>query len=210
MKNIPAIITDVQNFKDNHLLISIFSIQYGKKKLVVFGGKSKKKNSNYVKGMLNEIEFNDDNNCLNSNSVQTFNWFLYDKYRLKTIDYSCYLISKLLFLQDESSRVIEYYSSLISRMNKNQNYLSELMLLELEILKTSGYQPDFNESVLSKIFRNHKIMNFKNNEQIIKNLDNNLELQFLFFDFLGRVISRVLINLHIHLPFPRNDTVKRN
>lgn len=210
MKNIPAIITDVQNFKDNHLLISIFSIQYGKKKLVVFGGKSKKKNSNYVKGMLNEIEFNDGNNCLNSNSIQTFNWFLYDKYRLKTIDYSCYLISKLLFLQDDSSRVIEYYSYLISRMNKNQNYLSELMLLELEILKTSGYQPDFNESVLSKIFRNHKIMNFKNNEQIIKNLDNNLELQFLFFDFLGRIISRVLINLHIHLPFSRNDTVKRN
>lgn len=210
MKNIPAIITDVQNFKDNHLLISIFSIQYGKKKLVVFGGKSKKKNSNYVKGMLNEIEFNDGNNCLNSNSIQTFNWFLYDKYRLKTIDYSCYLISKLLFLQDEGSKVIKYYSSLISRMNKNQNYLSELMLLELEILKTSGYQPDFNESVLSKIFRNHKIMNFKNNEQIIKNLDNNLELQFLFFDFLGRIISRVLINLHIHLPFSRNDTVKRN
>lgn len=210
MKNIPAIITDVQNFKDNHLLISIFSIQYGKKKLVVFGGKSKKKNSNYVKGMLNEIEFNDGNNCLNSNSIQTFNWFLYDKYRLKTIDYSCYLISKLLFLQDDSSRVIEYYSYLISRMNKNQNYLSELMLLELEILKTSGYQPDFSESVLSKIFRNHKIMNFKNNEQIIKNLDNNLELQFLFFDFLGRIISRVLINLHIHLPFSRNDTVKRN
>jgi len=210
LKNIPAIITDVQNFKDNHLLISIFSIQYGKKKLVVFGGKSKKKNSNYVKGMLNEIEFNDGNNCLNSNSIQTFNWFLYDKYRLKTIDYSCYLISKLLFLQDDSSRVIEYYSYLISRMNKNQNYLSELMLLELEILKTSGYQPDFNESVLSKIFRNHKIMNFKNNEQIIKNLDNNLELQFLFFDFLGRIISRVLINLHIHLPFSRNDTVKRN
>ena len=160
--------------------------------------------------MLNKIEFNDDNNCLNSNGFQSFNWFLYDKYRLKTIDYSCFLISKLLFLKDESSRVIEYYSSLISRMNKNQNYLSELMLLELEILKTSGYQPDFNESVISKIFRNHKIMNFKNNEQIIKNLDNNLELQFLFFDFLGRVISRVLINLHIHLPFPRYDTVKRN
>jgi len=210
LKNIPVIITEVQNFKDNHLLISTFSIQHGKKKLVVFGGKSKKKTSNYIKGMLSEIEFNDDNNCLNSNCIKSFNWFLYDKYRLKTIDYSCYLISKLLFTQDKSSKVIEYYSSLISKMNKNQNYLSELMLLELEILKTSGYQPDLNKSVLVKIFGNHKIINSNNNEQIIKNLDNDLKLQFLFFDFLERVISRVLINLHIHLPFPRYDTVKRN
>ena len=210
MKNIPAIITDVENFKENYLLISIYSNYYGKKKLVVFGGKSKKKNSNYVKGILNEIEFNEDNNCLNSSLIQSYNWFMYDKYRLKTIDYICFLISKLLFLQDDTSKVIDYYSSLVFKMNKGENYLSELMLLELEILKSSGYQPDLNESVLLKIFKNHKKMSFVNNEEIIVNLNGNSELQFLFFDFLGRVISRVLINLHIHLPFSRNDTVKRD
>jgi len=210
LKNIPAIITEVENFKENHLLISIYSNYYGKKKLVVFGGKSKKKNSNYIKGILNEIEFNEDNNCLNSSLIQSYNWFTYDKYRLKTIDYVCFLISKLLFLQDHTSRVIEYYSSLVSKMNNGQNYLSELMLLELEILKSSGYQPDLTESVLSKIFKNQKKINLVRNEEIIFSLDNNVELQFLFFDFLGKVISRVLINLHIHLPFHRNDTVKRD
>ena len=106
--------------------------------------------------------------------------------------------------------MIDYYSSLVFKMNKGENYLSELMLLELEILKSSGYQPDLNESVLLKIFKNHKKMSFVNNEEIIVNLNGNSELQFLFFDFLGKVISRVLINLHIHLPFPRNDTVKRD
>jgi hypothetical protein len=95
-------------------------------------------------------------------------------------------------------------------MNNGQNYLSELMLLELEILKSSGYQPDLTESVLSKIFKNQKKINLVRNEEIIFSLDNNVEFQFLFFDFLGKVISRVLINLHIHLPFPRNDTVKRD
>ena len=209
MKNIPAIITEVENFKENHLLISIYSNHYGKKKLVVFGGKSKKKNSNYIKGILNEIEFNEDNNCLNSSLIQSYNWFTYDKYRLKTIDYVCFLIGKLLFLQDDASRVIEYYSSLVFKMNRGQNYLSELMLLELEVLKSSGYQPDLTESVLSKIFKNNRKMNFKSNEEIILYLEGNLELQLLFFDFLDRVISRVLINLHIHLPFSRNDTVKR-
>lgn len=210
MKNIPAIITNVENFKENHLYITIYSIYCGKKKLVVFGGKSKKKNSNFVKGILNEIEFNKDNNCLNASLIQSYNWFMYDKYRLKTIDYICFLINKLLFLHDEKSKVIDYYSNLIFKMNKSQNYLSDLMLLELEILKTSGYQPDLSENVISKIFNSKEKLNLISNEQVISNLNDDLNLQYLFFDFLERVISRVLINLNIHLPFSRNDTVKRN
>ena len=38
-----AIITKVENFKDNHLSISVYSSEHGQKSLVVFGGKSKKK-----------------------------------------------------------------------------------------------------------------------------------------------------------------------
>ena len=38
-----AIITKVENFKENHLSISVYSSEYGQKSLVVFGGKSKKK-----------------------------------------------------------------------------------------------------------------------------------------------------------------------
>ena len=56
-----AIITKVENFKENHLSISVYSSEYGKKSLVVFGGKSKKKNSTYVKGSLNNIEFDKNN-----------------------------------------------------------------------------------------------------------------------------------------------------
>ena len=71
-----AIITKVENFKENHLNISVYSSEYGQKSLVVFGGKSKKKNSTYVKGSLNNIEFDDNNDCLSSTSNNTFNWFL--------------------------------------------------------------------------------------------------------------------------------------
>ena len=42
-----AIITKVENFKENHLSISVYSSQYGQKSLVVFGGKSKKKNRRF-------------------------------------------------------------------------------------------------------------------------------------------------------------------
>ena len=205
-----SILTNIENFKDNHLLISIYSIQHGKKSLVVFGGKSKKKNSNYIKGIVSEIEFNRDNTCLNSNVLQSFNWFLFDKYRLKTIDYICFLISKLLFLEDKKSNVLNYYLELISKMNSSQFYISELLLLELEILKTSGYQPDLNKNVLSKIFKKFDNFNIKTNEEIIIKINSDLESQYQFFDFMGRVISRVLINLNINLPFSRDEIIQKN
>ena len=135
---------------------------------------------------------------------------MFDKYRLKVIDYICFLINKLLFLEDRKSEILNTYQRLLISMNNNSNYMIDLIQLELEILKSSGYQPDLTESVLSKIFKNQKKINLVRNEEIIFSLDSNVELQFLFFDFLGRVILRVLINLHIHLPFSRNDTVKRD
>ncbi len=210
MNKTTAIITNVDNFKENHLLISVYSSKFGKRKLVVFGGKSKKNNSNYVKGVVNEIEFNEENNCLNSNVIQSYNWFSYDKHRLKTVDYICFLINKILFLQDEKSKVVNYYNNLISRMNEGRNYISELSLVELEILRSSGYQPDLNEKVLNKIFSNNFDYNVKTNEELIIKIGENLDSKYLFFDFLGRVITRVLINLHIHLPFSRNEIIKKN
>lgn len=210
MNKTTAIITNVDNFKENHLLISVYSSKFGKRNLVVFGGKSKKNNSNYVKGVVNEIEFNEENNCLNSNVIQSYNWFSYDKHRLKTVDYICFLINKILFLQDEKSKVVNYYNNLISRMNEGRNYISELSLVELEILRSSGYQPDLNEKVLNKIFSNNFDYNVKTNEELIIKIGENLDSKYLFFDFLGRVITRVLINLHIHLPFSRNEIIKKN
>ena len=39
-----------------------------KKSLIVFGGKSKK-NTDFVKGIISEIEFNKENSCLNTNLI---------------------------------------------------------------------------------------------------------------------------------------------
>ena len=150
----PAIITKVDNYKENHLLISVFSCEFGKKSLIVFGGKSKKKNTDFVKGIISEIEFNKENSCLNTNLIQSYNWFLFDKYRLKVIDYSCFLINKLLFLEDKQSEVLSTYRDLLISMNNSSNYLVDLIQLELEILKSSGYQPDLSDSVI-KIGRAH-------------------------------------------------------
>ena len=210
MNKTQAILTNIENFKDNHLLISVYSILYGRKSLVVFGGKSKKKNSSYIKGLVSEIEFNQENTCLNSNIIQSYNWFLFDKYRLKTIDYICFLIGKLLFLEDERSNILKYYINLISKMNLSESYISEFLLLELEILKTSGYQPHLNENILAKIFREIDFQNLTTNEEIITKINSDLEAQSQFFDFMGRVVSRVLINLNINLPFSRSEIIQKN
>jgi recombinational DNA repair protein (RecF pathway) len=205
-----AILTNIENFKDNHLLISVYSILYGRKSLVVFGGKSKKKNSSYIKGLVSEIEFNQENTCLNSNIIQSYNWFLFDKYRLKTVDYICFLIGKLLFLEDERSNILKYYINLISKMNLSESYISEFLLLELEILKTSGYQPDLNVNILAKIFKEIDFQNLTTNEEIITKINSDFEAQSQFFDFMGRVVSRVLINLNINLPFSRSEIIQKN
>ncbi len=205
-----AIITKVENFKENHLSISVYSSEYGQKSLVVFGGKSKKKNSTYVKGSLNNIEFDNNNVCLSSISINKFKWFLFSKYELKTIDYVCFLINKLLFLTDQNSNVVSYYLLLISKLNERSNFLPELLLLELEILKASGYQPDLNESVLKKIFNFHeKKSNLKTNELIYEHLKDNKDHQLVFFDFMSRIVNRVLINLNINLPFSRDEITRK-
>lgn len=205
-----AIVTKVENFKENHLSVSFYSTEHGQKSLVVFGGKSKKKSTNYVKGGFNNIEFDSNNVCLSSTSINSFKWFLFSKYELKAIDYFCFLINKLLFLADQNSNVINYYLLLMSKMNDRSNYLSELLLLELEILKTSGYQPDFNQSVLEKIFNSNNMSNLRTNEDIYEYLKNNKGHQSVFFDFMSRIVNRVLINLNINLPFSRNEVAKKN
>ena len=206
----PAIITKVDNYKENHLLISVFSCEFGKKSLIVFGGKSKKKNTDFVKGIISEIEFNKENSCLNTNLIQSYNWFLYDKYRLKVIDYSCFLINKLLFLEDKKSEILNTYQGLLIAMNNSSNYLVDLIQLELEILKSSGYQPDLSDSVIKKVLGDGLSINANSYDELINSLRNDQNLQKVFSDFMEKVMAKVLNNLNINLPFSRSEIIKKN
>ena len=206
----PAIITKVDNYKENHLLISVFSCEFGKKSLIVFGGKSKKKNTDFVKGIISEIEFNKENSCLNTNLIQSYNWFLYDKYRLKVIDYSCFLINKLLFLEDKHSEILNTYQGLLIAMNNSSNYLVDLIQLELEILKSSGYQPDLSDSVIKKVLGDGLSINANSYDELINSLRNDQNLQKVFSDFMEKVMAKVLNNLNINLPFSRSEIIKKN
>ena len=205
-----AIITKVENFKDNHLLISVFSCEYGKKSLIVFGGKSKKKNTDFVKGIISEIEFNKENSCLNSNLIISYNWFLFDKYRLKVIDYICFLINKLLFLEDKNSEILITYQNLIVSINNSSNYLVDLIHLELEILKSSGYQPDLNNSVINKVLGDTFSINANSYNDLLSFLRENKSLQEKFSNFMEKVILKVLNNLNINLPFNRSEIIQKN
>ena len=204
------IITKVDNYKENHLLISVFSCEFGKKSLIVFGGKSKKKNTDFVKGIISEIEFNKENSCLNTNLIQSYNWFLYDKYRLKVIDYSCFLINKLLFLEDKQSEILNTYQGLLIAMNNSSNYLVDLIKLELEILKSSGYQPDLSDSVIKKVLGDGLSINANTYDELINSLRNDQNIQKVFSDFMEKVMAKVLNNLNINLPFSRSEIIKKN
>ena len=200
----------MDNFKENHLLISTFSCEFGKKSLIVFGGKSKKKNTDFIKGLISEIEFNKENSCLNSNLIQSYNWFLFDKYKLKVIDYICFLINKLLFIEDKESEIINMYRELLISMNNSSNYLVDLIQLELEILKSSGYQPDLSNSVIKKVLGDGFSINANSYDELLTLLRNDQNLQKVFSNFMEKVISRVLNNLNINLPFSRSEIIQKN
>ena len=170
----------------------------------------KKKNTDFVKGLISEIEFNKENSCLNSSIIQSYNWFLFDKYRLKVIDYICFLINKLLFLEDRQSEILNTYQRLLISMNSNSNYLIDLIQLELEILKSSGYQPDLSDSVIKKVLGDGFSINGNSYDELLNFLKNNQDSQKVFSNFMEKVISRVLNNLNINLPFNRSEIIQKN
>ena len=56
----------------------------------------------------------------------------------------------------------------------------------------------------------HDCVQLKTNEDIYEYLKDNKDDQLVFFDFMSRIINRVLINLNINLPFSRNDIARKN
>ena len=204
-----GLITKVSPYKDNHLIINIYSQEHGKKSLIVFGGQSKKKRSSVIVGSINNFEFNkDDNVCKLTDVELSHNWFIYNKYQLKLIDYSCYIIDRLLFIEDDSSLVMESYEDLIHKLNNKEDYMISFFILELNILKSSGYEPNLSYSIISKIL---PVDQYKDQDLtlLFDLIYKNMEFQLIFFNFLGKIMERVLQNLNIKIPLSRNQIFEK-
>ena len=105
-----GLITKVQPYKDNHLMINIYSQDYGKKSLIVFGGKSKKKRSSITVGSINNFEFNmKDNVCKLSEVQLSHNWFLYNKYQLKLNLDKSVLLKKISLVYSLIQKSLHYF-----------------------------------------------------------------------------------------------------
>ncbi len=204
-----GLITKVSPYKDNHLIVNIYSQEHGKKSLIVFGGQSKKKRSSVIVGSINNFEFNkDDNVCKLTDVELSHNWFIYNKYQLKLIDYSCYIIDRLLFIEDDSSLVMESYEDLIHKLNNKEDYMISFFILELNILKSSGYEPNLSYSIISKIL---PVDPYKDQDLtlLFDLVYKNMEFQLIFFNFLGKIMERVLQNLNIKIPLSRNQIFEK-
>ena len=204
-----GLITRVSPYKDNHLMINIYSQEHGKKSLIVFGGQSKKKRSSVIVGSINNFEFNkDDNVCKLTDVELSHNWFIYNKYQLKLIDYSCYIIDRLLFIEDDSSLVMESYEDLIHKLNNKEDYMISFFILELNILKSSGYEPNLSYSIISKILPVDQYKD-QNLTLLFDLIYKNMEFQLIFFNFLGKIMERVLQNLNIKIPLSRSQIFEK-
>ena len=204
-----GLITKVSPYKDNHLIINIYSQEHGKKSLIVFGGQSKKKRSSVIVGSINNFEFNKDDNVCKLTEVElSHNWFIYNKFQLKLIDYSCYIIDRLLFIEDDSSLVIESYEDLIHKLNNKEDFMISFFILELNILKSSGYEPNLSYPIISKIL---PVDQYKDQDLtlLFDLVYKNMEFQLIFFNFLGKIMERVLQNLNIKIPLSRNQIFEK-
>jgi recombinational DNA repair protein (RecF pathway) len=106
--------------------------------------------------------------------------------------------------------MLNTYQSLLISMNNSSNYLVDLIQLELEILKSSGYQPDLNDNVIKKVLGDGFSIDTNSNDELLTILKNNQSLQKTFSNFMEKVISRVLNNLNINLPFNRSEIIQKN
>jgi len=204
-----GLITKVSPYKDNHLIINIYSQEHGKKSLIVFGGQSKKKRSSVIVGSINNFEFNKDDNVCKLTEVElSHNWFIYNKFQLKLIDYSCYIIDRLLFIEDDSSLVMESYEDLIHKLNNKEEFMISFFILELNILKSSGYEPNLSYPIISKIL---PVDQYKDQDLtlLFDLVYKNMEFQLIFFNFLGKIMERVLQNLNIKIPLSRNQIFEK-
>ena len=150
----------------------------------------------------------DDNVCKLTDVELSHNWFIYNKYQLKLIDYSCYIIDRLLFIEDDSSLVMESYEDLIHKLNNKEDYMISFFILELNILRSSGYEPNLSYSIISKIL---PVDSYKDQDLtlLFDLVYKNMEFQLIFFNFLGKIMERVLQNLNIKIPLSRNQIFEK-
>ncbi len=81
-------------------------------------------------------------------------------------------------------------------------------ILELNILKSSGYEPNLSYSIISKIL---PVDPYKDQDLtlLFDLVYKNMEFQLIFFNFLGKIMERVLQNLNIKIPLSRNQIFEK-
>jgi hypothetical protein len=103
---------------------------------------------------------------------------------------------------------MESYEDLIHKLNNKEDYMISFFILELNILKSSGYEPNLSYSIISKIL---PVDPYKDQDLtlLFDLVYKNMEFQLIFFNFLGKIMERVLQNLNIKIPLSRNQIFEK-
>ena len=103
---------------------------------------------------------------------------------------------------------MESYEDLIHKLNNKEDYMISFFILELNILKSSGYEPNLSYSIISKIL---PVDSYKDQDLtlLFDLVYKNMEFQLIFFNFLGKIMERVLQNLNIKIPLSRNQIFEK-
>ena len=147
-------------YNENSLIAEIFTREHGKSIGIIFGGTSKKI-KNYLQ-IGNKIYVN-----FNSKSVNKVGYFKIEiqealspyffdnQQKLSCITSAMHLI-KILTAELQKNELIYYLIENFYSLLKNDNWIKNYILWELELFKILGYDLEFKDLVSKKIINNEK------------------------------------------------------
>ena len=147
-------------YNENSLIAEIFTREHGKSIGIIFGGTSKKI-KNYLQ-IGNKIYVN-----FNSKSVNRVGYFKIEiqealspyffdnQQKLSCITSAMHLI-KILTAELQKNELIYYLIENFYSLLKNDNWIKNYILWELELFKILGYDLEFKDLVSKKIINNEK------------------------------------------------------
>jgi DNA repair protein RecO (recombination protein O) len=147
-------------YNENSLIAEIFTREHGKSTGIIFGGTSKKI-KNYLQ-IGNKIYVNF--NSKSANRVGYFKveiqealspYFFDNQQKLSCITSAMHLV-KILNAELQKNELVYYLIENFYSLLKNDNWIRNYILWELELFKILGYDLDFKDLVIKKIINNEK------------------------------------------------------
>jgi len=208
-------------YNENSLIADFFTLDHGRYSGIIFGATSKKIRGYLQIGNLFHLNFSLKNESkIGSFKVEIINaitpFFFNNRRKLHCISAAMSMIKLLTAENQQNYKIYEIISSLFTLL-KNENWIKNYILWELDLLKLVGYDLELKK-IVNKENKNDKTQYFvesSNNKKFVPNFlietDNkDIEINELLNGFrlvTNYIEKNILIPNNINQPIQRTDFI---